>query len=213
MLGEIIGAAASLIGGSKDRKAQEKANEQNAALQREFAQNQLQWKAADAEKAGISKLFAVGAPVSPATASFMPVQSGDSWREAGAGLARAAASGQTSMQRLQERLLESQIEGQEIDNAEKRSNLAVQRGQVAPPFPDGAYDGAVTPMYSTVRTPYGDRTMVSPAYGQVLENDITEFLRYVPRDFAARGSRLWNSIKGLGSAIKSRSNYLASQRG
>lgn len=205
MIGELISLGTSLLGASADKKAakraaeeQRAADERNAALQREFAQNSIQWKTADAKAAGIHPVYAMGAQVSPASASFTasPVHSsGDSWRAAGAGLARAASAGQTASQRLGDRLLESQIEGQEIDNAYKRSQLALQSGsQVPPPFPDGAYDGGVTPMYSKVRTPSGDRTMVSPAYGQVLENDLTEYLRYIPRDFYSRAKRLGKSM-------------------
>ena len=68
MLGELIAGVGSLIGGLMGRDAQRDANEaqermaaQNIALQREFAQQGIQWKVVDARKAGISPLYALGA--------------------------------------------------------------------------------------------------------------------------------------------------------
>lgn len=58
LAGSALGAATSLFGANKDRK-----------MQKEFAQNGVQWKVADAEKAGVHPLFALGAN----TASFSPV--------------------------------------------------------------------------------------------------------------------------------------------
>lgn len=72
MLGAIIGAGANLLGGILGGNSQEKAAKQNAALQKEFAQNGIQWKVEDAKKAGIHPLAALGAQ----TASFAPVSVG-----------------------------------------------------------------------------------------------------------------------------------------
>jgi len=68
MLGSIIGAGASLLGGILGNNAQEKANKQNIALQREFATSGIQMKVADAKKAGVHPLYALGAQ----THSFSP---------------------------------------------------------------------------------------------------------------------------------------------
>lgn len=75
MLGSIVGAIGSLIGGSMAKDAQSEANrinQENAmrqeALQREFAQSGIQWKVADAQKAGIHPLYALGAN----TVSYAP---------------------------------------------------------------------------------------------------------------------------------------------
>lgn len=76
MLGAIIGAGASLLGGLLGKQSQDNANDvarenaaNNIAMQREFAQNGIQWKVADAKKAGIHPLYAMGAQ----GASFSPV--------------------------------------------------------------------------------------------------------------------------------------------
>lgn len=66
-LGPAIAAGASLLGGFLGRESQEDQRAKNEALQREFAQNSVQWRVADAKKAGIHPLYAMGAPtMSPA---------------------------------------------------------------------------------------------------------------------------------------------------
>lgn len=73
MLGTLIAAGTSLLGGILGRKSQEKANAQNIALQKQFAQEGIQWKVADAVKAGVHPLYALGAQ----THSFAPTVVGD----------------------------------------------------------------------------------------------------------------------------------------
>lgn len=78
-----IAAAGSLIGGLLDSNNAAK----NRALQKEFAQKGIQWKVADAQKAGIHPLYALGAQ----THSFTPVHTGlgDAVSEAGQSIGRA----------------------------------------------------------------------------------------------------------------------------
>lgn len=68
MLGSILGAvggiASSILGNSQANK--------QAKLQKEFAQNAIQWKVADANAAGIHPLYALGAN----TTSYAPVSVG-----------------------------------------------------------------------------------------------------------------------------------------
>lgn len=59
-LGSIISAGASLVGGILGNKSNQKIAEQNAALQKEFAQHGISWKVADAKRAGIHPLYALG---------------------------------------------------------------------------------------------------------------------------------------------------------
>lgn len=72
MIGELIGGGMKLLGGILGDKSQEKMAAQNIAHQREFAQSGIQWKVADAKKAGIHPLYALGA----STHSFAPVSVG-----------------------------------------------------------------------------------------------------------------------------------------
>lgn len=79
LIGGAISGGASLIAGSKNRKAQAETNainvaearraaEQNYEWQKEFAQQGLKWKVQDAKRAGVHPLAALGAQ----TSSFSP---------------------------------------------------------------------------------------------------------------------------------------------
>lgn len=75
MIGSLISAGASLLGGLFSGQRQEETNqamlrdkEQDRAMQREFAQNTIQWKSEDAKKAGINPYYALGA----STTSYAP---------------------------------------------------------------------------------------------------------------------------------------------
>lgn len=60
MFGSIFSTIGGLIGASQDRKHDRAMTENNEAFQREVYQNQLQWKAEDAKKAGLHPLAVVG---------------------------------------------------------------------------------------------------------------------------------------------------------
>ncbi|UDN67561.1 DNA pilot protein [robinz microvirus RP_45] len=124
MLGELIKAGASIAGGligASNAKRQEK-------VQREFAQNSIQWRAADAEKAGISKVFAMGAP----TVSYSPQSVGDyGISDAGKALSTAipgqGGPGSTTggkLSGISSEIQAAQLDGLKIDNAIKRAELA-----------------------------------------------------------------------------------------
>ncbi|AXL15473.1 DNA pilot protein [Microviridae sp.] len=75
MLGAILGAGASLLGGLIGKSASESSDRSNRAMsreqaqyQKEFAQHGIRWKVEDAKKAGLHPLAALGAQ----TASYQP---------------------------------------------------------------------------------------------------------------------------------------------
>lgn len=80
MLGSLISAGASLLGGFLGRKDAEETRRmqmehaaKQEALQREFAQSGIQWRVADAKKAGIHPIYALGsggATYTPTAAAF-----------------------------------------------------------------------------------------------------------------------------------------------
>lgn len=154
MLGALIGAGASLLGGIMGRDSQREANaanermaQENIRLQREFAQQGIQWKVADAKAAGISPLYALGA----GTTSFAPVSIGAQPNDAlaksmgsmGQDLSRAVTASQSGKGRedlFSASVKKLQLEGASLDNDIKRATLAsqVQRlksAQVGPPLP------------------------------------------------------------------------------
>lgn len=150
MLGAFIGAGSTLLGGILGRKDQEKQAARQEALQREFAQNAIQWRAQDAEKAGISKLYALGAN----TTSYSPVSVGgspfaSSIANAGQNLGRAIDAQQSPTGRagtLATEIAQTQLEGLKIDNQIKvaelnaRNNLRNQPGN-----PPAIMDDETTP--------------------------------------------------------------------
>jgi len=73
MIGAAIAAGANLLGGIMGANSAKKAAKQEYAHQKEFAQHGIRWKAEDAREAGISPLFAMGAPA----VSYAPVSVGN----------------------------------------------------------------------------------------------------------------------------------------
>lgn len=132
LLGGIGSIASGLFGKSQAK--------QQANLQREFAKKGIQWKVADAKKAGVHPLAALGAN----TISYSPVSVGTpDFGAVGQDIGRAIDAGSTANQRassLSTRLLEAQIRGQELDNNGKQIQNAalasetVRRSQVGPPM-------------------------------------------------------------------------------
>lgn len=96
MLGEILGAAGSLIGGLFGQNKADKAAKRQEELQREFAQNAIQWKVKDATAAGIHPLYALGAN----TTSYQPVSVGGAdFANIGQNVGRAMDIGRSSNER------------------------------------------------------------------------------------------------------------------
>lgn len=122
MLGALIGAGSSLLGGLFNRSNADK----QADLQKSFAKKGIQWRVADAEKAGVSKLYALGAN----TASYSPVSVGgglgDALSTAGQNIGRAVdatASPAGRAGHLATEIASTQLEGLKIDNDIKRADL------------------------------------------------------------------------------------------
>lgn len=98
MLGSIIGAGASILGGILGSNSAKKTAQMNIKHQREFAQHGVRWKVADAKAAGIHPLYALGASTVP----FSPVSgyTGDyGVSEAGQNIGRAIDAGSTRSER------------------------------------------------------------------------------------------------------------------
>lgn len=139
MLGALIGAGASLIGGMIGKKGSENAAEKNAAAQREFAQKGVQWKVADAKAAGVHPLYALGAQ----THSFTPSYAGDTsmpnaMASAGQDIGRAIDATRTAPQKLDAFMRTSQalqLENQSLQNDMLRAQIAETTARSTPSFP------------------------------------------------------------------------------
>lgn len=153
----LIAAGTSLLGGLLGRDSQQRANELNAqnaanniALQREFAQNAIQWKVKDAAKAGIHPLYALGA----STTSFAPVSVGASGNDPlasamsgmGQNLSRAAMANMAPTERasavggVQQTMANNlSLENQSLQNQILKFRLQqMQAGQIGPGGPEEA---------------------------------------------------------------------------
>lgn len=146
MIGDLIGAAASMFGGIMGQKSQQKMAQQNIDLQKQFAQQGIQWKVNDAKAAGIHPLYALGAQ----THSFAPVSVGDSIgpaiANAGQFIGRAAQAGATSGQRVNavsEALQQAAVEKAGLENELLRSQIRLMNQPGTPPSFPGATPHAI----------------------------------------------------------------------
>lgn len=119
-----IQAGSALLGSFINRKTDNSEALMNREYERqkEFAQNQIQWRAKDAEKAGISKFAAIGGN-SYYTPSYAGSSSGFSTGDA------VASAGEAIGRNLSMYAMMSQkeaLDGQRLENEQKRLNLLEQ---------------------------------------------------------------------------------------
>lgn len=138
------GALGGLLSGNEQAEDQ-------AHLQREFAQQGIRWKVGDAKAAGIHPLFALGA----STQGYSPtinagVQQG--WADVGQNLGRAFEAGMTRDERAEQGRMQAQqafraseyqaaqIENQNLQNELLRQQIMRNQfsSQLPPPLPEGA---------------------------------------------------------------------------
>lgn len=178
-LGGIAGAVGNVVGGVLGNKSAENTAQMNYAAQKEFAQNGLRWKVADAKAAGIHPLAALGAN----NASFSPsFTAGDySWLgDAGQNVGRAMESKATRAERelgqaMQAETHAEQIRGLRLENDIRAQTLlqmkldsldAVKRAGRPPAMPgvdntvltgqgDSKYMAKPVDKYAWQRTPTG----------------------------------------------------------
>lgn len=152
MIGNLISAGASIVGGLFGKSSADKANEQNMqiaqqnmAMQREFAQNGIRWKVDDAKAAGIHPVYAMGAP----TTSFSPISfnsTGDdsmskALASAGQDVGAAINKTRTAPERATAYTQAAQalsLEKGALENEVLRSQLARIKQTNAPPGPSQA---------------------------------------------------------------------------
>lgn len=149
VLGSLIGAGTSIIGGLLGRdsaKDAQEAQRQNAlrqeALQREFAQNSIQWKVADAKAAGLHPLAALGA----SSTSYAPVTVGSvvdnslgtGFARAGQDISRAMNATRTGPQRelaFSKTVNDLTVQKMGLENELLSSQIAKLKASINPPMP------------------------------------------------------------------------------
>lgn len=149
MIGELISAGAGLLGGFLNRGQNDKNNAAAAAhaarqeaLQKEFAQNSIQWKVADAEKAGIHPIYALGgsgSTYSPSTfVGSSDTSVGSAVASSGQDISRALQATRTGDERasaFDKTVQALTVQKMGLENDLLASQVAKTRGQLGPPMP------------------------------------------------------------------------------
>lgn len=138
MLGSLISAGANLVGGLFGRSSAKKANEQNIAQQREFAQSGVQWRVEDARKAGVSPLVALGmSPVSFSPSSVGDTSMSSAFSAMGQDIGRAVNATAGPQARMDKQVQALTLTKMGLENELLASQIR-RLNQVGPPMPDGS---------------------------------------------------------------------------
>ncbi|AXQ65684.1 MAG: DNA pilot protein [Microviridae sp.] len=146
LAGPLIGAGASLVGGlASQRLASNQAayvSSMNYKQAKEFAKNQIQWRVADAKKAGIHPLAALGASLyqsAPTAVGADTSALGNGLSEMGQNLSRAFDAYQTrsdrireqqKMDRLNDLRMSLELKKYDLDLQESQSRIALNNAKV-----------------------------------------------------------------------------------
>ena len=178
-IGGAIGGALGLIGAGQSQASAERLNQLNYEHQKEFAQNGIRWKVADAKAAGLHPLAALGA----STASYSPsAVIGDSpdysfLKDMGQGIDRAMDAKATRQERAEreqkeDALFNEELKGKQLQNQETETRIqsmkwdmamelarnatqSVRTQQQVPAMPSLAPDGSLMPGQENATSPGG----------------------------------------------------------
>jgi hypothetical protein len=139
MLGSLISAGTSLLGGIFGSKSKKKAANMEYARQKDFARNAIQWKVNDAKAAGIHPLYALGT----STTQYAPQQVGGTdygIAAAGQELGRSinAVTGVGGRDQAFKRATQQlSLQRMELENQLLSSRIATANQTMHPPAPQG----------------------------------------------------------------------------
>lgn len=161
--GPLVGGLLGLGSQKIASNATQQANEDNAALQREFAQNGIQWRVEDAKKAGLHPAFAIGANVAPASPSYVGDTSmASTVANFGQDISRAIDSTRTARDRIDSRVTALALEKGQLENDLLRSQIArLNSDQVGPPMPSSMSSNVIAGQGDSMRTAPGVMMMPS----------------------------------------------------
>lgn len=174
----IVGAGSKLLGGLFGDSSRDAASAKEYERQKEFAQSGVQWKVADARKAGISPLAALGAQ----TYSYAPQSVGSSdfatgVAEMGQDVSRAIDATRTQNGRtaaVAKTMEDLTVQRMGLENELLASKIAVTRqagqpparadvGPLEYPLPQGSWKTGNSATAEQVERDYGD--IVQEGYG------------------------------------------------
>lgn len=179
----LLELGAELLGGFLNRNAAKKQDELNYKRQKEFAQKGIQWKSADALKAGIHPIYAMGG----STASFSPsavgdTSLGDSLSRMGQSVGRAAAAGMTGEGRataFESAVQDLTVKKMGLENELLASQIrTINQPGLGPGFPSGNSDDPLIAFGKEVtRSPnMSDAQTFSTRYGEPAEWVVSPFI-------------------------------------
>lgn len=178
-VGGLLGGVGSIVGAGMSGANAAAINRANYEHQKEFAQNGIRWKVADAKAAGLHPLAALGAQTSGYTPSAVVGDSPDFsfLRDIGQDVGRAIDAKSTAAERAENKAKIDQgtnleLEGKSLDNEYKRAlikgetqdqalklaNAAVRASwsqQLPPAMPSLGRDGSVMPGQGDATSPAG----------------------------------------------------------
>lgn len=166
----VLGAVGSLFGNSSgaSKEARHYAWEQNQ-LAKEAFYNGVEVRVADAKKAGVHPLAALGMNPYQGGASITLGDTGGGsspfsrLAAAGSDISRALAAGQDKEQRIfNQRVAQQTIERGDLENELLRSQIAQQRAQLPPPVPTNS--SAVKSLLTDLPTPIGSEEGLIPVH-------------------------------------------------
>lgn len=191
-IGGAIGGALGLIGAGQSQASAERLNQLNYEHQKEFAQNGIRWKVADAKAAGLHPLAALGA----STASYSPsAVIGDSpdysfLKDMGQGIDRAMDAKATRQERAEREqkenaLFNEELKGKQLQNQETETRIqsmkwdmamelarnaaqSVRTQQQVPAMPSLAPDGSLMPGQFDATSPGG---IIKTKPAEIVMND------------------------------------------
>ncbi|WP_304022971.1 hypothetical protein [Desulfovibrio piger] len=168
-VGSVVGGGLGLIGSANSQANAAAINKFNYEAQKEFAQNSIRWRVADAKAAGLHPLAALGAQASGYTPSAAIGDSPDFsfLQDVGQNIGRAIDAKRTNRERLeQERkqnlLFNEELKGRQLQNQETQTRIdsmkwdmamqaarnaeqSVRTQQQVPAMPSLAPDGRTMP--------------------------------------------------------------------
>lgn len=174
-VGSVAGGVLGLVGSNNSAANAAAINRQNYEAQKEFAQNGIRWKVADAKAAGLHPLAALGAQTSSYSPSAVVGDSPDYsfLRDAGQGIGRAVEAKMTQRERDEEEkrsqlLFNMQLKNAYLEGEERKARIrgldadttlalakasesSVRNQQQVPALPSLVQDGAVIPGQSQSR--------------------------------------------------------------
>lgn len=192
LIGSIIGAGASLIGGMMNNNAQREANnlnvaaaeaagEKNLAAQKEFAQSGIRWRVEDAKQAGIHPIYALGAQTPTFSPSFQAGQvapltgAGDAIASGGQDIGRAVSATLSQPERAYNSAIQAlSLERGALENELLRSQINRTRvGTIASGTPlTGPVAGSALTFHGNpwdTNPETSDAQLIQDRYGDLIE--------------------------------------------